>query len=218
MAIRHGSNKGSLPVFVKIVLAGLVGLAVAGLAIKLGHWKLAPLLGWDSAALVYLVWTWRNIWPMDAAETSSHALREDPSRAASDIAMLVASVASLVAVGLILYESGQSKGALQILQVGLGFVSVVVSWAMVHTLFTLSYAEIYYGKPAGGIDFNESDEPEYKDFAYLAFTVGMTFQVSDTEITTKAIRQTVLKQAIIAYLFGTVIVASTINLIAGLSK
>jgi uncharacterized membrane protein len=77
---------------------------------------------------------------------------------------------------------------------------------------------LYYGQPEGGINFNEQASPDYKDFAYLAFTLGMTFQVSDTDLQTKTIRGTALRQSLLAYLFGTVIIATTINTLASLSK
>jgi uncharacterized membrane protein len=87
----------------------------------------------------------------------------------------------------------------------------------VHTVFTLRYARLYYLDEDGGIDFNEADPPRYSDFAYLAFTIGMTFQVSDTDIQDKTIRATILRHMWLSYVFGAVIVAITINLIAGLT-
>jgi len=97
-------------------------------------------------------------------------------------------------------------------------VSVVVSWAVVHTLFLLKYARLYYGTPEGGVDFTGHGRPQYSDFAYLAFTIGMTFQVSDTSLQTKELRATVLKQALLSYVFGTVIIATTINTVVSLSS
>ena len=104
------------------------------------------------------------------------------------------------------------------LEAGLALVSVFVSWTLVHTLFTLKYARLYYSGTVGGIDFNESEDPQYSDFAYLAFTIGMTFQVSDTDLQTKTIRRTALRHALISFPLGTVIIATSINLVAGLAK
>jgi uncharacterized membrane protein len=95
-------------------------------------------------------------------------------------------------------------------------LSVALSWAMVHTVFTLRYARTYYSKSQGGIDFNESDPPTYLDFAYLSLTIGMTFQVSDTNLTSKPIRRIALAHAAFSYLFGAVIVALVINVVASL--
>jgi uncharacterized membrane protein len=101
-------------------------------------------------------------------------------------------------------------------RVGLGVASVVLSWALVHTLYTLRYAALYYGEPAGGIDFTSAEPPTYRDFAYLSFTIGMTFQVSDTPVQSPVMRRTVLRHALLSYLFGTGILATTINLVASL--
>ena len=85
-----------------------------------------------------------------------------------------------------------------------------------HTVFALRYAHEYYTDPVGGIDFKTRDErPDYLDFAYVAFTVGMTFQVSDTDVQARRIRRTVLRHALLSYLFGAVILAVVVNVIAG---
>jgi uncharacterized membrane protein len=118
-------------------------------------------------------------------------------------------------VGSVLVHAGQGSTAAY-LQVGLGVLSVVLSWAMVHTLFTLRYAALYYGDPVGGIDFNSPDPPTYRDFAYLAFTIGMTLQVSDTTLESTALRRTALRHGLLSYLFGTGILATTVNLVASL--
>ena len=83
-------------------------------------------------------------------------------------------------------------------------------------MFTLRYARTYYRQPVGGIDFNEEDPPTYLDFAYLALTIGMTFQVSDTNLTTKSIRRIALGHAMLSYLYGAVIIALVINVVSSL--
>ncbi len=93
---------------------------------------------------------------------------------------------------------------------------MVLSWAVVHTVFTLRYAHEYYAAPSGGIDFKNDAPPDYQDFAYVAFTVGMTFQVSDTDVQKRVIRRTILRHALLSYLFGAVILAVTINVVANL--
>jgi uncharacterized membrane protein len=177
-----------------------------------------PLVGWDVAALVYVAWSWAIMLGVDARQTATLAVREDPSRAWSDVLLLSASVASLIAVGAVIGTAGSAAGAAKELHIGLGVVSVVVSWFLVHTIFTSRYARLYYTGPDGGIDFNQDDPPRYVDFAYVAFTVGMTFQVSDTDITTGSTRSAVLRHSLLSYLLGAVIIAATINLIAGLAK
>jgi uncharacterized membrane protein len=175
-------------------------------------------MGWDAAALIYVAWTWRTVWQLDAAPTARQAVAEDPGRAATDVLLLTASVASLVAVGLVIVRAGNSSGTSEILQAGLSLASVVLSWSVVHTVFTLRYASLYYMGTDGGVDFNQDDPPRYTDFAYMAFTIGMTFQVSDTELTSTDIRSTALRHALLSYMFGAFVLAATINLIAGLAK
>jgi uncharacterized membrane protein len=121
----------------------------------------------------------------DSERTRAIATRAEVSRVTADFLLLVASVASLVGVGLILVKAASSDGAAEAALTAVGALSVVLAWAIVHTIYTLRYADIYY-RTGGGIDFNEDDEPEYRDFAYLAFTIGMTYQVSDTDLRTKA--------------------------------
>jgi uncharacterized membrane protein len=154
---------------------------------------------------------------MTAAQTATHATCEDPSRAATGV-VVVAAVASLAAVGFILIQATSAKGAGQDLLAGVGVLSVALSWFTVHTVFTLRYARLYYLGPDGGINFNQAASPRSLDFAYLAFTFGMTFQVSDTDLQTPAIRATALRHALLSYLFGAVILATTINLISSLGS
>lgn len=202
----------------RVLVAFLTGVVVAVVAARFLPWQVVVLLGWTAAATVFMVWVWRIIAPMDADRTRRLAVREDSSRAAADFMLLAASVISLVGVGLALVKGSQETGGMKALLVATGVVTVIASWAAVHTLFTLRYAHLYYGGTPGGIDFNGDDAPRYSDFAYVAFTIGMTFQVSDTELTTKAVRNAALRQALLAYLFGAVIVAMTINVVAGLLK
>ena len=156
--------------------------------------------------------------PLDADETSRLAVREDPGRAAVDAILVTASVASLASVASVIAASGPHSTVDPLLGAALGACSVVLSWGLVHVIFTAQYARLYYTGPDGGIDFNEADPPCYTDFAYLAFTIGMTYQVSDTDLQTKAIRRTALRHALLSYLFGAIILATTINLLAGLTK
>jgi uncharacterized membrane protein len=175
------------------------------------------LVGWDFGSLVYMTWLWVTIRKRNARATAQRAMTTDPDRAVTDLLLLSAAVASLVAVGFILVRGAQLQGSAEQFRVGLALVSVVVSWALVHIVYTLRYAHLYYDGEVGGIDFNQSDHPTYLDFAYLAFTIGMTFQVSDTSLRSSAIRRTALRHALLSYLFGTGILATTVNLVASLS-
>jgi uncharacterized membrane protein len=201
------------------LLVSLGAAIVAGAAAALaGAGRAAPLIGWDVLAVVFCGWVWSTIWRLNAESTEGHAKREDPSFDLADVVLLGAAIASLIAVGLVLVEAGHASGNLKYLQAGFALMSVFVSWTLVHTVFTLRYARLYYSGQAGGIDFNESDAPDYGDFAYLSFTIGMTFQVSDTNIQSKQIRRAALRHAWLSFPLGTVIIATAINLVAGLAK
>ena len=136
----------------------------------------------------------------------------------ADVLLTGASLASLLALVLLLLQAAKVSGAIKAVDIGVGLLSVILSWGLVHTLYALRYARAYYADPVGGINFNEQAAPCYADFAYLSFTIGMTFQVSDTNIQTKGIRAMALRQAMLSYVFGTVIIATTINVIASLSQ
>jgi len=161
---------------------------------------------------------WRSLSRLDGEQTRAQARREDPSRASADLLLIGASVVSLLAVGLVLARAGKEPGLSKELLVGMCVASVILAWSVVHTIFTLRYARLYYAGRPEGVNFNEDPPPCYSDFLYLALTIGMTFQVSDTNLTTKQIRRTALRHAVLSYMFGAIIVAATVNLIAGLSK
>ena len=200
--------------FVAMLAAGLV---VGPIVAALGGGALSVVLGWAAASLVYVSWVWLVIARMGPDETASHALREDPVRGLAELLILVASLASLAAVAMLLVEArsaSETRGGV-LAAVALG--SVALSWLLIHTLFTLRYTNQYYSDEPGGIDFNTDEPPRYVDFAYVAFSLGMTFQISDTNLLTSAFRATALRHALLSYVFGTVVVATTINLAVNLS-
>jgi uncharacterized membrane protein len=215
-----GHERGVPSTRIKLAASLAVGVVGAVLMGVFGGWEFAALVGWDVMAAVITAWTWLTVWHLGSDETARLAVREDPARALSDLLLVGASVASLVGVGFVIVAGGNSNGVGKGLLVCLAVVTVGVSWAAVHTTFTLRYARLFYSEPEGGVDFHQSpdERPQYTDFAYLAFTVGMTFQVSDTEVNSKVMRKTVLRQALLAYLFGVVIIAIMINLVAGLTR
>ena len=199
------------------VTCAMLGGAAAGSVVSLFMPLPASILGgWDVAVLIYLTWTWGVVLRLDPSVTARLARREDPSTAVAELVVLSAGVAMLVAVGFALVKAGQATGGTKAYLVALGVLSVVLSWMVVHTIFALRYARAYYSDPVGGISFNEDEPPNYIDFGYYAFTVGMTFQVSDTNITSKAIRRVTLHHALLSYLFGAVLLGLVINVVATL--
>ncbi len=193
-----------------------VGIIVSMVTAVVGALAYALVIGWIAAALTYLIWVWGRIAKLDTVATKEHATREDPSRGLADTLLVVASIGSLAIVGFVLVQASHVVGADRIVLAGLAIVSVGLSWSLIHTLFTLRYAYLYYDDTPGGVDFNQKEEPDYGDFAYLAFTLGMTYQVSDTAIGSREIRRTALRHSLLSYLFGAVILATIINLVAGL--
>jgi uncharacterized membrane protein len=200
----------------RVAVAMLAGGVTGAAAFGFTRPAAAVLVGWDVAALLYLLWVWGAVRRLDAGQTRDLAAREALSGATAELVVLGAGVASLAAVGFALLGASRAAGGTKAYLVGIGVLSVVLSWAVVHTVFTLRYARAYYSPPAGGIDFNEKDPPTYLDFAYLSFTIGMTFQVSDTNITAKPVRLIALRHSLLSYLFGAVILAVAINLVATL--
>jgi uncharacterized membrane protein len=201
------------PSGVRIGMAAALG-ALAGL---LPQWRsgiAACLGGWAVAGFVFVAWTWLVVVPMDAAATSRHALREAPDRAVAHLIVLLAAAASLVGLVAALVGGGLRGDPVALAAV---LAAIVASWSAVHTVFALRYARMYYTPPVGGIDFHQDAAPRYTDFTYLAVTVGMSFAVSDTDLSASSFRRTAQAHALLAYLFGTVIVALLVNLVAGLA-
>jgi uncharacterized membrane protein len=154
----------------------------------------------------------------DAPSTAVLANREDETRGTATVLVLTASLASLLAVGFTLSSASDQHGGARTASIAGALLTVMLSWSAVNTMFTLRYADLYY-RGSSGVDFGyrDSDErPDYRDFAYLAFTIGMCYQVSDTTLRDRGIRRTVLVHALVSYVFGVVIIAAGINLVAGL--
>lgn len=195
-------------------LAG--GVIAAGLATVAGVPEVAALVGWTVAAGGLLMRVWRTSWPRDHEGTKRLAEEEGRTRV-TDAVVLWAAVISLAAVVEALIRSS-TMDAVGVVTVVLGVVVVILSWALVNTVFALKYARLYYSGGDGGIDSGQSDRPTYSDFAYLAFTVGMSFAVPDTQIQDTSIRKVGLGHALLSYLFGTVVIAVAVNLVTNLGQ
>jgi uncharacterized membrane protein len=200
----------------RVIAGGTAGIVAAAIAAFNGaSWSVAALCASDVAALVFVVWVAMTVASADPAATARIARAEDASRPAAEAVLLGAGAASLVAVAFALGEAGNSGAPQRGLLTALALGSVALAWISVHTVFILRYARLYYSPPKGGIDFH-GDVPDYKDFAYLALTIGMTFQVSDTDLTGKRVRRVALHHALLSYVFGTGILAITVSSVAAL--
>ena len=203
----------------RLLIALPLGVLAGGIAAFFCPWQLSVLAGWDVAAAFVAGSVWTFLAVLDAKATEAAATREDDSRAAADLIMVIACLISVVGVVLGLAHARDHSGAISATLTGIAVFTVFLSWFTVHTLFVLRYASLYYGAPPGGIDFGGSKEPpDYLDFVYFAFTVGMTFQVSDTNIAQRNIRRAVIRHALLSYVFGTVIVGIAINVVGSLIR
>ena len=197
------------------------GLVVAVALLPFVPWGLALVAGWNAAALTYVL----NIWPIiiraDSSRTARLAAREDQTATSARALLVAASVASLLGAGYALHLAGQQTGAPRVLLIGGAVLTVVLSWTVINMVYTLHYADQDFRSQPGGIVFGDGDQeqhPTYRDFAYVAFTIGMCYQVSDTTLRDPRVRRTVLAHAILSYVFGVVIVAGSVNLISGLFR
>ena len=126
-------------------------------------------------------------------------------------------IAALATIGAIIYELGGAKGPDQHMHLLLAVLTILTSWFFIHTIFALHYAHEYYGEFGGkksGLNFPDDKDPSYWDFVYFSFVIGMTAQVSDVAVSSKAIRQTVLAHSIVSFLFNVSLLALTVNIAA----
>ncbi|MVT09635.1 DUF1345 domain-containing protein [Chitinophaga tropicalis] len=206
-------------VLISLGITGLVFLLIQGTS-------LTPLLRimvlWDVFALVYNTTCWIVFFTRTVEEIRRYARREDGSRTFVFILILLACFISMVMV-LLLTVSDEVTDVKPVLYVPVAVAGIMLAWGMVHTMYTMHYAHIYYDDDedneqhhAGGLSFPEEDKPDYLDFAYFSFVIGMTFQVSDVEISARKLRRVALMHGMISFVLNTFVVALTINMIAGL--
>jgi uncharacterized membrane protein len=214
------STKRRPPKFIRVMrarprlfLSILFGLLV--LAMLPRHWELTArlLIAWDVALVLYLIAAYHLIMQADLRHIRQRAAQQDEGQVAILVLTVVAALAILAAI---IIELGTRDGRAPS-QVALAVVTIALSWAFIHTIFALHYAHEYHDeRPAGGggLKFPGDDEPDYWDFVYFSFVVGMTSQVSDVAVTSKAIRQTVIAHGIVSFVFNTTLLALTINIAA----
>lgn len=182
------------------------------------------LIVWIGFALTIIVFNWIIILTSHPREVRKIAKLQDSSRTFLFIFIITASVVSLIAIIFLLKSSKGISGTIKHEHILLAISAVAVSWWLVHTIFSLRYAHLYYdtetddGKPlkGGGLEFPDTKEPDFLDFMYFGFVVGMTFQVSDVEISDRTIRRLCLLHGLISFTFNTAIVALSINVISGM--
>jgi len=188
------------------------GLVIGAVVLSLADELLGVLAGIAGAATLFVTTGWLALWPLDAQRTRENASREDFRPALEELFVVAAALGGLVGVVLLLVmgDTGDSQAAAAIALGG-----VFMSWAGLHLMYAGRYAYLYYAPSAGGIDFNSDDPPAYRDFFYFSYNLGMTYQVSDTDVSSTTIRAVALRHCLLSYAFGSVILATTINLVTG---
>lgn len=187
---------------------------------------LSFLYTWIAFAISYLASSWQIILSYHPRQMKIIASKADWGKTFIFLFVLIYAFIGLFAIFFLLSSIPQeSKNGLS-LHILLAILSIFCSWTLIHTLFTLKYAHKYYeanseendknDQYGKGLDFPDENEPDYLDFAYFSFVIGMTFQVSDVQITSRHIRRVSLIHAIISFVYNTVIVALSINIVSGL--
>jgi len=228
MAGRSAKKKGSniflrmrplTRLMISLLLATIVFLLIMNLDLAV---LVKIMIAWAAFALSFIVTSWIVFFMRTTTEIREHSREEDGSRLYVLLLILLTSFASLFTV-LLLMLSGTAKDAPQIIYIPVAISGMLFSWVMVHTIFSFHYAHLYYAndtndptKHAEGLEFPKEKKPDYIDFAYFSFVLGMTFQVSDVDITSRIIRRVALFHGMLSFALNTFVVALTINLIAGL--
>lgn len=190
-----------------VVLGAVVGTAV-GLPTDAA---LGVLSGIAAMELFFVLAGWAVLWPMDAATTHRNARREDFRPVTEELVVVSVALCGLVAIVLLLLHGGESDTG----HAAIALCGVFTAWAALHLMYATRYAYVYY-ESSGGIDFNSDDPPAYRDFFYFSYNLGMTYQVSDTDVSSSTIRAIVLRHSLMSYVFGTSILATAINLVVGI--
>jgi uncharacterized membrane protein len=201
-------------------VARLIGAVAAGLVVGIASAllvdvSLGVLAGIATAGAFFVVFGWFVLWPMDAAATHRNARREDFRPVTEELVVVAATLSGLISI-VVLLGWGDSDTS----HAGVALPGVFTAWAALHLMYASRYAAMYYvprggGAVAGGIDFNDSGPPTYRDFLYFSYNLGMTYQVSDTGVSSSAVRAVVLRHTLLSYVFGTGILATTINFVVG---
>jgi len=179
------------------------------------------MIGWNTFSFCLIVISWITFSVTTSQQIRQLAKAQDSGRVIVFIIVLISTFASFFAVVLLLLTKKDFQST-ETFHVVTAISGMILSWILIHTIFTLRYAHIFYGddevKPeihAGGLEFPLDKKPDYLDFAYFSFVLGMTFQVSDVQVTSKRLRRIVMMHGILSFGYNTIMIALTINLIAG---
>lgn len=223
----NGKSTGHIPAYEKInsIYKYLICLSLGVLAYFLSRAvKMDELthvmIGWDGFSLSAIIMSWITFSIVNSNQLQDVAGLQDQSRSFVFITVIISALASISAI-ILLIVSKEEGGLQSPLRIPLAAAGMFFSWFLIHTTFALRYAHIFYGdhpsKPesrAGGLDFPGDEDPDYMDFVYFSFVMGMTFQVSDVEIKSKHLRKLALFHSLISFFFSTIIIALTISILS----
>lgn len=209
----------------RVLISLSVAIIVWLLFYKSHAFAITFMASWIAFAATTLLIIWSTILVLHPKETAAVASEEDNTRFLIFVFIIAAAVVSLFAIVLLLKSAPDAKGVSK--HIFLTAASVFFSWTLIHTVFALRYANLYYTYPTRkhldgdtgkheGLDFPGDEPPDFLDFAYFAFVLGMTFQVADVSITSRNIRRLALLHGFIAFVYNTIIVALSINIISGM--
>ena len=185
------------------------------------HWPTRVVITWIAYGSSALAMMWYVIVSADPSEVARTACLQDSGRTAIFVFVVAAALTSIFAVAA---ELGSAKGLDRTHLSGhvvFSMLTIFISWALVHTVYTLRYAHIFYGSEEGddaleGLSFPEQEKPDYLDFAYFSFTIGMCFQTSDVSITSRRLRRLVLVHSVVSFAFNLAILGLSINMVSSL--
>ena len=211
----------------KLSIALLFGLLAVALTVSAVDKPVSWMIGWLVYSAVHLGLAWVTILSSHPADVRREVDGQDSSRVVISLFVVAASFVSLFAILYLLHAAGKTASWSELtLHFVISFSCIVCSWILVHTIFTLRYAHLYYRtakddrdgrkQQRRGLDFPDETEPDYLDFTYFSFVIGMTFQVSDVTISSREIRRLALVHALLSFVFNTLLVALTINVVSGL--
>jgi uncharacterized membrane protein len=222
MPPRTGSRRRT-PALLRIVRArprlfacGVIGAVVGGVAFAVS-WRLETrfLTGWDVGVALYLALVFQMMSRSNIHTMRRHAAEQDEGRLTMLVLTVASALASLAAIFAELGGSGGTAGGRPPANLALAAFTILLSWGFIHTIFALHYAHEFYDETdGGGLAFPSDREPDYWDFVYFSFVIGMTSQVSDVAITSKLIRRTAAAHGIVSFVFNVALLALTINLAA----
>jgi len=211
-----------MPAMVKVLICFAIACAVY-FFVELRHADVLThlMLGWDTFSLLLIIELWVTFFVVNSTQIRNQSKIQDPSRPVIFLIVLISTLASFLAVVLLLLTKERFKDT-ETFHLVIAIAGMILSWLLIHSTFTTRYAHIFYDDSVGtpdvhaeGLIFPGDDRPEYLDFAYFSFVLGMTFQVSDVQITSKRIRRLALLHGLLSFGYNTIMIALTINLIAG---